>query len=1023
MARLVPQYDQWQKLGQGGMGAVYQARQISLDRTVAVKVLPPEAADDEEQFIERFKNEARTMAKMNHPAIVGVIDFGETSEGQLYFVMEFVDGTDVAKMIQEQGRLPPEHALAITAHVCDALQYAHDQNVIHRDIKPANILVNRGGEVKVADFGLAKMNDPAATIGLTRSGMTMGTPDFVAPEALMMGVTVDHRADLYAIGVMLYQMITGKIPRGVFSPATKVVAGLDPRFDAIITRAMAEDREDRYPNAAQIRRDLDAILAAPHVEPKSRVFVPPPQAELPPAPEPERWVPPRVREQAAAPPPRTGPNLVTIVLCVLAVGAVAAFFLTQKPESVPTTSNATPATATASPPAGKPREPAATAPAVTSPAAPSSAAAPAATVIATVTAPPPSTIPSADPTLANPNPAPMASVPAVSQPVSTPVASGAAPGPWHDLFAENLISSSGLEPEPGGSPGAGARYRAPGRIQSVTTAVYKDCIVRARFGGKWSLAPSLIIRHDRSRNTTYVDTGTSNYSAYLRAHYNPNSYRSIATGEMDSPMLRDQTMDLELKAVGNRFTFSKDGKVLVEGTNSDYATGNVGFVIDQNTTIEKLEVMSLDDSGGGTPSLAGSSTATQSAGLSASMPADPRVAQLEAGFQARYATDVQKPYDTAVASLNESYVANGIARARASAQSRGNQVELSALDAEKNAVEKGPGVPTQDAADTPAPVRALRTTYRAALAKLESERAKNAAPLYDLYRNALDLYASELTRSSKIAEAQKIKSLRDEIAGKKAAMSALGQPFSGARPGSTKLPAGTYEVTLDWVGNGFSIKDTSYRPKSAPLSGRKPPHVTKIPDSLSSEARYALLAVGPVKNDKMVAVLVDDASPDRSRLWVDSNGNGDLTDDPTPAWTRRNSSTTPDPFWSGNASVTADFGDQKRELGMRFYHYDRKDKSQASLSYYRDFGLAGKATIAGKTYEMLVSDNTSRGDFMDSGDTWIKFDIDGDGKFDFRTELFDMKGMIELQGESYEIVGLKPGGASFQIRESKGKRR
>ncbi|WP_395753032.1 protein kinase domain-containing protein [Prosthecobacter sp.] len=269
MQALLPQYHFESLLGRGGMGAVYKAVQISLDRPVAIKVLPGDLIDDSDaQFAERFKNEARTMAKMNHPSIVNVYDFGETRSGLLFIVMEFIDGTDVSKMIISQGKLPEEYALSITAHVCDALNYAHRNGVIHRDIKPANILINMEGAVKVADFGLAKQNDAGAG-GLTKTNMAMGTPDFVAPEALMPGVPLDGRADLYAIGVMLYQMLTGEIPRGMWTmPGLKL--GTDPRFDAIIAKAMQTDRESRYQSAAEIRKDLDSILTIPrlHTQPQ-----------------------------------------------------------------------------------------------------------------------------------------------------------------------------------------------------------------------------------------------------------------------------------------------------------------------------------------------------------------------------------------------------------------------------------------------------------------------------------------------------------------------------------------------------------------------------------------------------------------------------------------------------------------------------------------------------------------------------------------------------------------------------------
>jgi serine/threonine protein kinase len=259
---MLPQYDQWEMIGCGGMGAVYKARQISLDRLVAIKVLPPQVAEDEAEYIGHFKNEARTMAKMNHPAIVAVYDFGATADELLYIVMEYIDGTDVSKMIMAQGKLPVDHALAITAHVCDALAYAHEHGVVHRDIKPANILINMEGAVKVADFGLARMQDPVQGHSITQEGTTMGTPDYVAPEVLIIGMTVDGRADLFAVGVMLYNMLTGRIPRGTFPmPSEKV--GCDKRYDAIVRKAMEHDVDKRYQTARELRRDLDQILTVP----------------------------------------------------------------------------------------------------------------------------------------------------------------------------------------------------------------------------------------------------------------------------------------------------------------------------------------------------------------------------------------------------------------------------------------------------------------------------------------------------------------------------------------------------------------------------------------------------------------------------------------------------------------------------------------------------------------------------------------------------------------------------------------
>jgi len=276
-----PQYEIQSVLGRGGMGAVYKGWQKSLKRFVAIKILPPGLEDDGANFAERFQREAQAMARFSHPGIVAVFDAGETPDGLFYFVMEYIEGTDVQKMVRENGPLPPEHALAITAHVCDALAYAHKRGVIHRDIKPANIMVDAEGQVKVADFGLAKVATDDSAALVTGSHVSMGTMDFMAPEALYGMGHVDHRADLYAVGVMLYQMLTGEVPRGRFELPSIVKPELDPRFDAIIDRAMQKNPEKRYANATDIRSDLDQILTAPVPHRSAVQDAPPPPAPAP----------------------------------------------------------------------------------------------------------------------------------------------------------------------------------------------------------------------------------------------------------------------------------------------------------------------------------------------------------------------------------------------------------------------------------------------------------------------------------------------------------------------------------------------------------------------------------------------------------------------------------------------------------------------------------------------------------------------------------------------------------------------
>ena len=254
LARLLPQYRIESLLGHGGMGAVYKGTQVALDRTVAIKLLPAEVAADE-QFIARFQREARTLAKLQHPGIVAVFDFGQTSEGHLYFVMEYVDGTDLHRLLQTSG-LNPAQTLEIIHQVCEALHYAHGQGVIHRDIKPANILITRGGQAKLADFGLARPVREGGVSALTSTNVVMGTPDYMAPEQRR-GLG-DHRADIYALGVMLYEMLTGETPRGIFErPSQKV--RVDVRIDEVVIRALQAEPERRYQRVSEMKTDVDRI--------------------------------------------------------------------------------------------------------------------------------------------------------------------------------------------------------------------------------------------------------------------------------------------------------------------------------------------------------------------------------------------------------------------------------------------------------------------------------------------------------------------------------------------------------------------------------------------------------------------------------------------------------------------------------------------------------------------------------------------------------------------------------------------
>ena len=262
LGRVLPGYEVLALVGGGSLGAVYRARQKSLGRLVALKLLSPELAQRAPEFTERFNQEAGALAKLSHPAIVHLFDSGHTSDGQLYIAMEFVEGRDVSERLAGKEPLPPQEALRITLDVCAALEHAHQRGVIHRDIKPANIMLDAAGRVKITDFGLAHILQRALPHG-RRTTTLLGTPRFTAPEALDAGTEVDGRADVFSAGVMLYQMLTGEVPRGAAPPPSQCQPGIDTRFDAIVACAMAEHPVERYQSAAELREALEELQRVP----------------------------------------------------------------------------------------------------------------------------------------------------------------------------------------------------------------------------------------------------------------------------------------------------------------------------------------------------------------------------------------------------------------------------------------------------------------------------------------------------------------------------------------------------------------------------------------------------------------------------------------------------------------------------------------------------------------------------------------------------------------------------------------
>ena len=275
---LAPSFEQLNVLelvGQGGMGAVYKARQKSLGRLVALKILAPQLADNPD-FAERLSREGQALAEVNHPNIVTVHDFGRA--GSFYYLlMEFVDGVSL-RQAMNAGRLSPEEALAIVPPICEALQFAHDRGIVHRDIKPENLLLDKAGRVKIADFGIARMlrrgtdavaqpevteasSDASNEIDLTQQSV-VGTPRYMAPEQREQPASVDHRADIFSLGVVLYEMLTGEVPGPNLQPPSRKVQ-IDVRLDEIVLRALDAKPELRFHTATEFRQQVEGVVRTP----------------------------------------------------------------------------------------------------------------------------------------------------------------------------------------------------------------------------------------------------------------------------------------------------------------------------------------------------------------------------------------------------------------------------------------------------------------------------------------------------------------------------------------------------------------------------------------------------------------------------------------------------------------------------------------------------------------------------------------------------------------------------------------
>lgn len=291
-------------LGRGGMGLVFQARHVAVGRRVAVKILRPEYARSDEA-VARFHREAKAAASVGSPHIVEVIDFGYSEDGGAYLAMELLEGEDLASLLRRKGSLEPSRAVAIVRQVAEALAAAHGRGIVHRDLKSGNVFVSRGDRVKVLDFGVSKVLDPGDSGSLdTAQGAMIGTAHYMAPEQASDGRGVDARADLYSLGCILFEVLTGELPFVGATPVevlykhvhesprrpSSIRPGLPRALDLLVLKLLAKDRESRPPDAravlasleqwehAPVRRGVVALVAVAAVAMAAWALRPPPRA-------------------------------------------------------------------------------------------------------------------------------------------------------------------------------------------------------------------------------------------------------------------------------------------------------------------------------------------------------------------------------------------------------------------------------------------------------------------------------------------------------------------------------------------------------------------------------------------------------------------------------------------------------------------------------------------------------------------------------------------------------------------------
>lgn len=254
-----PQLEILRLIGRGGMGLIYHARQTALDRDVALKIIDRRFPRDSE-FFDRFEREAKVLAKISHPNVVTIYDYGHTDSGLAYFEMEYVHGLNLREAMDSMS-VDADEAIGIVKQVCNALQYAHSKGIVHRDIKPENILLGDDGSLKIADFGIARIVESEGLNRLTATRQVLGTPHYLAPEQIESPDEADHRVDIYALGVVLYELLTKKLPVGIFEAPSTLAKGINPKLDSIVMKSLNRRPTARFQSADEFRQAIESVSA------------------------------------------------------------------------------------------------------------------------------------------------------------------------------------------------------------------------------------------------------------------------------------------------------------------------------------------------------------------------------------------------------------------------------------------------------------------------------------------------------------------------------------------------------------------------------------------------------------------------------------------------------------------------------------------------------------------------------------------------------------------------------------------